>query len=217
MDIYKQYWEFLKARESAPLKLPVLCAYDISGLHHKSPHINKITSCIKQCATLLDIGAGDKRLKETLEKASWPGEYFSLDIDNKFSHNYDCLEKVDREFDCIAMLEVLEHLNLRDGINYIENAYRLLKPGGIFIISTPNIRHINAFWAADITHIRPWPHRDLYAILRLAGFESAEIFRIRLLNRLPTIKDNLKFILSQYICAILGADCAQGIMAIVRK
>lgn len=217
MDIKKRYWDVMKARKKAPTKSPILYAYDVTEAWHKSPDILRIVSYIKQCATLLDIGAGDNKLKEILEKAGWKGSYFSLDIEQNFTHNYNSIEKIGRKFDCITFLETIEHLPLEIGIEYCERAYALLEPKGILIVSTPNIRHLNQFWQGDVTHIRPWPYSDLYAILKLIGFSDIEIFSIKLVNPIPTMKDNLIFILRKYMCKIIGVDFTEGIMAFAQK
>lgn len=49
----------------------------------------------------------------------------------------------DGAFDAITMFEVIEHL--QSPRSYIEIIARLLRPGGVFALSTPNIRSI-AFW-----------------------------------------------------------------------
>lgn len=42
----------------------------------------------------------------------------------------------DRAFDMIVSFETLEHIE--NGVRWVEESARLLKPGGIFIVSTPN-------------------------------------------------------------------------------
>ncbi|NIO44342.1 MAG: methyltransferase domain-containing protein [Candidatus Aenigmarchaeota archaeon] len=54
-----------------------------------------------------------------------------LDIENQrfpYANNY---------FDCITCLDVIEHVVEKDFV--IEEIYRVLKPGGILILSTPNL------------------------------------------------------------------------------
>jgi SAM-dependent methyltransferase len=42
----------------------------------------------------------------------------------------------DASFDCVIAVEVLEHVE-EDGL-FVENVYRILKPGGTFLATTPN-------------------------------------------------------------------------------
>jgi 2-polyprenyl-3-methyl-5-hydroxy-6-metoxy-1,4-benzoquinol methylase len=83
--------------------------------------------------------------------------------------------------DIIVSTEVVEHLyHLR---RLIQNAFRLLKPSGHFIISTPyhgwlkNVvlaasgkmdNHFTALW--DGGHIKFWSRETLSGLLREAGF-----------------------------------------------
>jgi hypothetical protein len=75
------------------------------------------------------------------------------------------------------MFELLEHLPLEVGLGFIAHAYQCLSPGGVLIISTPNAHHANHVWRVELTHVRPWPGPDLYAVLQLSGFSKVEILR----------------------------------------
>lgn len=71
---------------------------------------------------------------------------------------------------------VIEHIDGDRALSFIENALRVLMPGGLLIIRTPNwrnqtVRH-EGFWL-DITHIRPYPLPLLKQVLEDAGFEIA--------------------------------------------
>ncbi|WP_158308295.1 class I SAM-dependent methyltransferase [Fervidicoccus fontis] len=72
---------------------------------------------------------------EALNKASEKGI-----ITVKADLNTDKLSFPDNYFDAVIMEEVIEHLVNPD--NALEEAYRILKPDGIFILTTPNL----AWW-----------------------------------------------------------------------
>lgn len=58
---------------------------------------------------------------------------------NKFSSNY---------FDCIVFTEVIEHVE--NPIDYLREFWRILKPGGFLILSTPNATSLkNIFYAVS--------------------------------------------------------------------
>lgn len=68
---------------------------------------------------------------------------------------------------------VIEHIDGSRAISLIENAFAALRPGGKFLVRTPNwrndtVRH-EGFWL-DITHIRPYPLPLLKQVFEDAGF-----------------------------------------------
>lgn len=68
---------------------------------------------------------------------------------------------------------VIEHIDGSRAIDFVENALRVLKPGGKLLVRTPNwrndtVRH-EGFWL-DITHIRPYPLPLLQQVFTDAGF-----------------------------------------------
>ena len=82
-------------------------------------------------------------------------------------------------FDAITLSHVLEHAH-RPG-PMIECAYRLLKPGGILFVDTPNIeshgaRRWGSHWRGLETprHLAIFSHRGLVTMLRAGGFERIE-------------------------------------------
>jgi SAM-dependent methyltransferase len=74
-------------------------------------------------------------------------------------------------YDCVTSLEGLEHLDKRDGVRFLSEVSRVLRPAGSFLLSCPistEGRHSgNAF------HRHEWSWRDLQAMLAL-GFEIAQ-------------------------------------------
>lgn len=97
------------------------------------------------------------------------------------------------QFDGAISLEVIEHLVDAEG--FLKEVYRLLKPQGWLIISTPNI----AWWGYRLFcllgqppkkegyHLRYFTHHTLIDKLNQAGFKmvrSASFTTIPLLNRL---------------------------------
>ena len=107
-----------------------------------------LRNLVKPCCKILDIGCGDFFLSRLLPEFNWTG----LDI------NTDCSDKIikhdvstvpyplqDGVYDAVVCSEVLEHVWEPRAI-YSE-AYRLLKPNGIFIVSTPN--HDNIDWVLN--------------------------------------------------------------------
>lgn len=79
------------------------------------------------------------------------------------------------KYDLIVSLETLEHLNSQE--LFLENICAILKPGGVFIVSTPNV---------DVTghheegsqefHIKEYNLEEFRAALSGAGFNSCVLY-----------------------------------------
>lgn len=105
-------------------------------------------------ATVLDIGCGDGRVLKTLKKNSPLWRLYGVDVSEPNVEalvregfniyltdvNLEKLPFQDNSFDLIMMLNVIEHLV--DPDNALSEAYRILKKGGLLLVTTPNL----AFW-----------------------------------------------------------------------
>jgi SAM-dependent methyltransferase len=130
-------------------------------------------------ARALDLGAGSGALAERLLAAGY--QVTSADISNYFELNAEFLEldfndpkfdeRLPHRFGLITSVEVIEHLE--NPTAFLKSIARLLSPGGIAIVTTPNIENVAArikfliggnVRAMDITapeHITPI-HLDLF-------------------------------------------------------
>jgi len=118
----------------------------------------------------LDIGCGRQNLRQYLNQGC---NYISLDTPATGEALYDAHPDVFGEaqnlpfrsgqFDTVILLEVLEHLDQPEAA--LQEALRLVKAGGIIIVSTPFLYPL---------HDAPWDFQrwTLYGLQRLA--ESAE-------------------------------------------
>ncbi len=88
----------------------------------------------------------------------------------------------------------------------------LLKKGGIFIASTPNVCHPVVFWR-DCTHITPFRYDELYGMLTQAGFSGVQIYRTGTFS----LKDRLVALLYRPLLRLLRMDFAPGIAAVATK
>jgi SAM-dependent methyltransferase len=85
-------------------------------------------------------------------------------------------------FDAAAMFEVIEHL--RDPLRVVRAARQALKPGGRFVVSTPNLdalsrRVLGDEWAvlSPAEHLYYFTETTLRAMLLKAGFRSVRFVR----------------------------------------
>jgi SAM-dependent methyltransferase len=77
----------------------------------------------------------------------------------------------DNHFDIIFSKSVIEHL--REPDHMVDEIYRVLKPGGIFICLTPSWKHsYKEQFYIDHTHVTPFTRHSLKTICELSGFES---------------------------------------------
>lgn len=80
----------------------------------------------------------------------------------------------DNTFSAIHMHAVLEHL--KEPERALNEAKRILQPGGRLICLTPDImRWKYRFWRDDYTHIRPFGKQSLYMLAYDSGFKNIRI------------------------------------------
>jgi len=146
-------------------------------------------------ARALDLGAGSGALAERLQMAAY--QVTSADISNYFEldtefHEIDFNdpkfdERLPHGFGLITSVEVIEHLE--NPTAFLKSIARLLAPGGIAIVTTPNVKNVAArikfliggnVRAMDINapeHITPI-HLDLFVrqVIPKTGLELVENF-----------------------------------------
>lgn len=125
---------------------------------------------------ILDVGAADRRMEGRIQEVYPDVIYKSMDVDRGSFHDYYSLNEIDEQFDIITLLEVIEHLELEEGVEMLGRLKKLLLPEGRLIISTPNIFHPNRFWH-DATHKVAYSYEELGGILLSQGFDVLGIYR----------------------------------------
>ena len=75
----------------------------------------------------------------------------------------------------ITSFHMIEHLTFGRLITLIDNALRVLKPGGMLILETPNPQNIlvstHTFYL-DPTHVKPIPSELLWFLMEMRGFRN---------------------------------------------
>ena len=143
----------------------------------------------------MDLGSSDggtlrhiSELRPDLRLASSdiagsPSQYPSGTEFKRADFNTERLPWNDRTFDGITCMHVIEHL--RTPSHLIEEAARVLKPGGLLYIETPHPKtvnlasaqgkgteHITVNFFDDATHVAPVSSQELEAYCRVAGFSA---------------------------------------------
>jgi ubiquinone/menaquinone biosynthesis C-methylase UbiE len=108
--------------------------------------IGVIKKYVKKDMVVCDLGCRKGAFLKKISQIIRYGYGFDIDVeshkDSKIEIkklNFD-LEKIpleDKSVDCVIMAAVLEHLNNPE--NIIKEAHRILKKGGIFLLTTPSI------------------------------------------------------------------------------
>ncbi|MGZ3421883.1 MAG: class I SAM-dependent methyltransferase [Polyangiales bacterium] len=146
-------------------------------------------------ARLLDIGCGTGRTVSVYRQGMEDVEIHGIDgyadpalVDPairfvKQDVDGTKLPYADGSFDVAVLAHVLEHV--RNPVHLIDEAFRVLKPGGVIYVETPSIRslfvpqltHLNEQYTAtnffdDYTHVgRPQTVHSLYHLLNRHGFD----------------------------------------------
>jgi SAM-dependent methyltransferase len=162
---------------------------------------------------ILDIGASSRDLENRIKKHRPQVVYKTMDIDREGVHDYYSLDEVEETFDVVLLFEVIEHLDLEEGVNMFRKIYSLLKEGGYLILSTPNTFNPGRFW-------RDATHRVAYCFDELGGLLLSQNFKINGMYR--TFNDAFhRYLFRVYVMSplhrYLGIDFAKSIMIVAEK
>ena len=166
-----------------------------------------------ESVTVLEIGAGDRRLKKKMAGYWGEFDYRSCDIDTRHEHDFSEIDSVTGEFDLICAFEMIEHLTLEEARHLLGKCFALNVPGGQIALTTPNIYYPPDF-LRDATHRTPFCYDELGGLLQLCGYETTAIYR---LYHDSVIKKFIKRVLMYPIFRVLGIDFAHQIMVVAKK
>ncbi|HOV90203.1 MAG TPA: methyltransferase domain-containing protein [Syntrophorhabdaceae bacterium] len=147
--------------------------WDIPLIKKRSDLIKRY---LKDGMKVLDVGAGEKGMKTEIERLGIDIIYKSMDIDRANIHDYYDLSCVSEDFHAIFLFEVIEHLNLQDGVELMKRLFDLTRENGIIIVSTPNIFNPSRFMR-DSTHRTFYAYDELCGIMSLAGYKINAVYR----------------------------------------
>jgi 2-polyprenyl-3-methyl-5-hydroxy-6-metoxy-1,4-benzoquinol methylase len=137
--------------------------------------------------SLLDIGCAQgfflfnaskagyitKGIEISQDAAEYAKNEFGLDVEAK---PFEELQFPENHFDVVTLWQVLEHVPYP--LMILKEVHRILKPGGLLVVSTPNIEAIPAkilrkrWWDIKRLHINQFTTKTLTDILRNAGFRN---------------------------------------------
>ena len=198
-----------------------------SRLRVYAPFLESAAS-VFQPATAIDLGCGRGEWLEILGEHAF--DALGVDIDDDMldgcrelglnSRKADAIESL-RELPANSMaivsaFHVVEHMPFDVVRTLIEEALRVLRPGGLLILETPNPENIvvgaSSFYQ-DPSHVRPVPAQLLGFAVEYAGFERTKLLRLQEVQELrtgraPTLLDVLAGVSPDY--AMVGQKSADA-------
>lgn len=161
--------------------------------------VSEILNQIKP-PTILDAPCGRGWLQQRLSYAPLIDgvdlfESHPFGYAHHFQHDLDLgLPKIHKQYDAIVSCEGIEHFG--NPQLFFKSSYELLAPGGLLLITTPNIWYPEArlqFWLKGFfpgfppligriergthMHIMPWSYAHLYLYLKLAGYQEIALHK----------------------------------------
>ncbi|MBV9576453.1 MAG: class I SAM-dependent methyltransferase [Gammaproteobacteria bacterium] len=134
---------------------------------------------LKKSGRLLDIGCANGELLRCFSNIAPHWKMVGFEIDNKCREEVEkisgveafasgSLDKLDKPFDLITLIHVLEHLP--DPKQWLRNLHRLLNPQGLVLIQVPDPKQ-NPYNLLIADHCSHFLMSDLFSIARDAGYE----------------------------------------------
>lgn len=164
---------------------------------------NYLESFKNKKVTFLDLGCGKgTQMKEFMQ--IFEGSFHGIDLTSSKIDSVSVKscnlenESLDYEnnfFDIVFSKSVIEHVNNTE--NFVKEVYRVLKPGGVFIVMAPDWQTQMKNFYDDFTHVKPFTIRSLSAALKMYGFKNSEV---NIFIQLPIV---WKFPILRYVCDII--------------
>ncbi|MCJ7662703.1 MAG: methyltransferase domain-containing protein [Desulfobacterales bacterium] len=169
-----------------------------------------VQSYLRPGMRMLDVGAWERKMGKKMEGLYPDIAYKSMDVDRNLFHDFYSLDEIDERFDLITFFEVIEHLELEQGIEMLGRLKQLLVDGGLLFISTPNVYNPTRF-LLDATHKVAYSYEELGGLLLSQGFKIQKIYRT---YNASFLKYFLRRTLFNPLHKIVNVDYARSILIV---
>jgi SAM-dependent methyltransferase len=163
-------------------------------------------------ATVLDVGSGvDLPLKAHIQRE----HYYSLEPDPRAQSDFRHTNDIpgDLHFDLAWSNQVLEHVTIAEAMEIVSGVYRVLKPGGYYISTVPNVAHPVRYWA-DSTHKTHWSIGDYYGLFRMNDYSVVDYVRY---GKVDLPSNPIKRFIVQTVSEAYRIDWADSIAIVAQK
>lgn len=150
----------------------------------KDKLVRSFINTLCQNKKILDIGCGEGVFVEDFAKEGWDIQGLDLNYESQYVRRGSVLKLPfeDATLDAVMLLDVFEHLAFRDQMPALAEIHRVLKKGGLFFTSIPNLAHLNSrFMLAlkgrldrtdhELDHPGERPYQENRFLLQESGFD----------------------------------------------
>lgn len=121
--------------------------------------------------SVADVGCGGRELERGAQARGMVYRGFDIDDGNFES---DPFPAADSTFDLVLALALIEHLHNPD--NFIRETLRVLRPGGVVVVSTPNWHYASRHFYDNPAHVQPYTPVSLSTLLSAYALDSVQTY-----------------------------------------
>ncbi len=174
---------------------------------------------------VLDVGCGRGEWLQVLQEARVEARGIDhnrilvqhckdLSLDVVEGEALACLGSLpDGGLNAITAFHFVEHVPLETLIRFIDEVGRTLKPGGLFILETPNPENLlvgSCNFYLDPTHENPIPVQTMTLLLEARGFRCEQVLK---LHPVPNVKIDVKDQLTSHVNHFLYGPMNYAVVA----
>ncbi|MDR7067983.1 O-antigen chain-terminating methyltransferase [Pseudoxanthomonas japonensis] len=167
-----------------------------------SPYLVDIAGAVTagHDAPVIDIGCGRGEWLEVLRDAGYhargidSNEVFvqacrAKGLDVTEGDAFEVLSQIpDASAAGVTSIHLIEHLGFESLIDFLDESHRILRPGGILILETPNPENVlvgSNWFYMDPTHRNPLPPGLMFWLARSRGFMDVRVERLTAARDVP--------------------------------